>query len=125
MRNSACGMSVSILSRPRGCRNGLHNSVQSNKTTRRSILQAVLEDEDSSRERRTPSVTVVFELCVQSKRNFASEVRRLRELSRAATAAASAAGGLPALMHGTAAAAHTAIHASLLPSLAATSRLSD
>jgi len=62
----------------------------------------------------------------QSKRNFASEVRRLRELSRAATAAASAAGGLPALMHSTAAAAHTAIHASLLPSLAATSsRLSE
>jgi len=56
---------------------------------------------------------------VQSKRNFASEVRRLRELSRAATAAA-AAGGLPSLMHGTAAAAHTAIiHASLLPSLSA------
>ena len=58
-------------------------------------------------------------MSVQSKRNFASEVRRLRELSRAATAAASAAGGLPALMHGTAAAAHTAIHASLLPSLSA------
>jgi len=40
----------------------------------------------------------------QSKRNFASEVRRLREISRAATAAAAAAaaaaGSVPTMLHG-------------------------